>query len=59
MRAYAETCTKQLMNIVDLVRGELTSLNRKTISALVGLWRVILSRHSPHCIQRPSAMAVH
>ena len=35
VKAYADTCTEQLMKIVDLVRGDLSKLNRKTISALV------------------------
>ena len=33
--AYAEQCTGQLADIVDAVRGKLTKLERKTLSALV------------------------
>ena len=32
---YEERCTSDLMKIVDRVRGELTSLQRKTLGALV------------------------
>ena len=35
MPEYAEKCTAQLMDIVELVRGQLTKLQRKTLSALV------------------------
>ena len=35
MPEYAEKCTAQLMDIVELVRGRLTKLQRKTLSALV------------------------
>jgi len=35
LRNYADTCTKQLMNIVNMVRGELTKLERATLSALI------------------------
>ena len=32
---HAERCGKQLMDIVEIVRGKLTKLERKTLSALV------------------------
>ena len=34
-KQYEEKCTSDLMKIVDRVRGELTSLQRKTLGALV------------------------
>jgi dynein heavy chain len=35
VKAYEEKCTADLLKIVDRVRGELTSLQRKTLGALV------------------------
>jgi len=35
LQAYAEKCTKQLMDIVELVRGKITKLERSTCAALV------------------------
>ena len=35
LAAYGEKCTQQLNDIVNLVRGELTSLQRSTMGALV------------------------
>ncbi len=35
LKATAEGCTKQLGEVVGLVRGELTKLQRATLSALV------------------------
>ena len=35
LKTYEETCTKQLMNIVEMVRGQLTKLQRATLGALV------------------------
>lgn len=35
LTGYAEKCTKQLMDIVTLVRGDISKLARKTCSALV------------------------
>ena len=35
VKAYEDKCTADLLKVVDLVRGELTSLQRKTLGALV------------------------
>lgn len=37
LQAYAEQCDKQLQDIIMLVRGQLTKLQRQTLSALVVL----------------------
>lgn len=47
LAAVAARCTRQLEDVVQLVRGELSNLNRCMLSVCIAMWR---ARRCPHML---------